>query len=282
MGAVFDLHVHTTASDGLLSPEQVVQRAAAAGLMAIAVTDHDTAGGVARAQAEGRRLGLPVIAGVELSAESDCQMHILGLGVDIESPAYRAFVEEQKIRRRERNAVMLDLLCEKGFTLPPDCLPDGVPGEYGRKHMAMGMVRAGYVPDLNTAFRRYLDHGRPCYVKRRKFCSGELIDAVRASGGQAVLAHPGRIGLRLDDIAHLAARLRDEGLAGIEAFYPLHSLVEADAYRANAQELGLVSTYGSDWHGGDERGLAARFAEFEIPEDTISWLNDLIRAGGLS
>ncbi len=277
---VFDLHLHTTASDGLLSPEAVVQAAAQAGLIAIAITDHDTAGGVARAQAEGRRLGLPVIAGVELSAEAECSMHILGLGVDIESPAYQAFMQEQKARRRERNEEMLKRMAGQGFHLPEDCLPQGVPGEYGRKHMAIGMVKAGYSPDIADAFQRFLGRGCPCYVNRRKFSPAELIAAVNGSGGQAVLAHPGRMGLEDSQLAPIVTRLKDEGLAGLEAFYSLHTVEQAEAYRAMADGLGLVCSYGSDWHGYGEPTLAMGFERFDIPERTLQWLNGLIRAGG--
>ncbi len=278
--AAFDLHLHTNASDGLLPPEQVVQAAAQAGLIAVAITDHDTAAGVERARAEGRRLGLPVIAGVELSAEAESPMHILGLGVDIDSPAYQAFVEEQKTRRRQRNEEMLRRMADQGLTLPEDCLPQGVPGEYGRKHMALGLVKSGRAADVNDAFRRYLGRGCPCYVKRRKFSSCELIAAVNASGGQAVLAHPGRMGLDDNRLEQLLACLAAEGLAGVEAFYSLHTAEQAEAYRAMADNLGLVCSYGSDWHGFGEPTLAMGFDRFCIPERTLQWLNDLIRSGG--
>jgi predicted metal-dependent phosphoesterase TrpH len=280
MGGAFDLHLHTNASDGLLEPGEVVRRAAEAGLIAIAVTDHDTTGGVERAQAEGTRLGLPVIAGAEFSADSGMELHILGYGMDIASPAYLVFVEEQKARRRERNARMLARLSELGFELPDEYMPGGVPGEYGRKHMALGMESAGYVTDTQQAFDDYLSIGAPAYVKRRKFTAGELIAAIRASGGQAVLAHPGRMGMGTDRLEALVNDLHREGLAGIEAFYPSHSRQEAEAYRRLAEGLGLVCTYGSDWHGYDRSGLAHGFHEFVIPQDTYDWLNALTGAGG--
>jgi 3',5'-nucleoside bisphosphate phosphatase len=276
----FDLHLHTTASDGLLQPEEVVRRAAACGLFCIAVTDHDTTAGVEKAREEGRKLGLPVLPGAELAADFGSELHILGYGMDIASQAWRTFASEQQSRRAERNSRMLDKMDELGLTLPEEYRPWNVPGEYGRMHMALGLVQAGYAQSVQQAFAEYLGHGAPAYVKRRKFASTELIAAIKAASGEAVLAHPGRIGSGLAETGRLIKELRGQGLDGVEAFYPSHEPEEAAYYAKMAAEAGLVCTYGSDWHGYGEEGPAQGFDGFDIPDATVTWLNSLLRKSG--
>jgi len=276
----FDLHLHTTASDGQLSPEDVVLRAREAGLVCIAVTDHDTTSGIESAQEESRRLGLPVIAGTELTADFPGEMHLLGYGMDLESQGWKTFSAEQRRRRAERNTLMLDRLEELSLTIPEEFKPWNVPGEYGRMHMALGLMAAGEAECVQDAFEKYLDYGAPAYVKRRKFTSAEIITAVKAAGGCAVLAHPGRIGLSGERMAALVQELKRQGLEGIEAFYPSHTPDEAAFYRELAESNGLVCTYGSDWHGFDRAGLAQGFDGFDIPEGTYAWLENLVTKGG--
>jgi predicted metal-dependent phosphoesterase TrpH len=276
----FDLHLHTTASDGLLAPEEVVRRAAGAGLMCIAVTDHDTCAGVARAREEGEKLGLPVIAGAEFSAEHAGELHILCYGMAMGSPAWEAFSKEQRKRRMERNTVMLERMDAMGLDIPEEFRPWNLPGEYGRMHMAQGLVEAGYASDVQDAFDRYLGPGKPAYMKRRKFTAEEIISAVKKAEGSAVLAHPGRMGMGRERMAGLVSELKEQGLAGLEAFYPSHTLEEAAYYRELAESEGLVCTYGSDWHGHDRAGLAYGFDEFDIPESTYEWLDLISGMGG--
>jgi predicted metal-dependent phosphoesterase TrpH len=276
----FDLHLHTTASDGLLAPEEVVRRAAEAGLVCIAVTDHDTCAGVAHAREEGRKLGLPVVAGAEFSAEHAGELHILGYGMAMLSPAWEAFSTEQRGRRAERNTLMLDRIEALGLDIPEEYRPWNVPGEYGRMHMALGLVAAGFASDVQDAFDRYLGISAPAHVRRRKFTAGEIISAVKAAEGFAVLAHPGRMGLAPERMAGLVSELKEQGLFGVEAFYPSHSREEAAYYTELADGLGLVCTYGSDWHGHDRSGLAYGFHDFEIPESTYEWLDLISDMGG--
>lgn len=280
MGGKFDLHLHTKASDGRLEPEEVAARAAAQGLMCIAITDHDTTNGVKRAQAAGKALGLPVIPGVELTAEYGTELHLLGYGMDIHSPAWAGFAAEQQRRRAQRNTLMLDRLDELGLTIPEEFKPWNVQGEYGRVHMALGLIEAGHTESIQQAFDRWLGIGAAAYIKRRKFSHEEIIAAVNAAGGQAVLAHPGRMGISHEEIARLVNDLAREGLAGIEVFYPLHSADEADFYAGLADENGLVCTFGSDWHGRTGVTLAQGFESFVIPDSTYAWLEGLLPATG--
>ncbi len=280
MTDLFDLHLHTNASDGALSPEDVVRAAARLGLKAIAITDHDSTAGVESAQAEGRRLGLPVISGAEFSAAFDGELHILGYGLDLHSSAYLDFQAGQQRRREERNGHMLEKLRSLGVYLPAQHLPASAPGVYGRVHMARGMVAAGYVSSMDEAFRRYLGYGRSAYVARRRFESAEIIASIMQSGGQAVLAHPGRMGLQQSDMAALVVRLRGQGLAGIEAFYPTHTDDDVAFYTRLAADAALVCTYGSDCHWRSGEMAAQAFGRFPIASATYAWLDTLVRGCG--
>lgn len=272
----FDLHLHSNASDGLLPPEKLVEWANEAGLVCIAVTDHDTTQGIPRALEAGARLGFPVITGAEFAAAGDAELHILGYGMDIGSAPWLAFTAEQQRRRAERNGLMMRRLHELGLTIPEEYRPARVRGEYGRMHVARGLVAAGHAGSVQQAFDRFLGAGRPAHVRRRKFSAPELIAAIGQAGGKAVLAHPGRLGLAGEGLEELVASLAAQGLAGIEAYYPSHTREASALYRAMALRHGLVCTYGSDWHGAEPAGLAFGFDDFDIGQETFSWLTGLI------
>lgn len=280
MRGKFDLHMHTTASDGQLEPGEVVRRAKEAGLQCIAITDHDTAAGVEAAREEGHKLALTVLTGVELTAEFPGELHLLGYGMDLESTGWKTFAAEQRRRRAERNTLMLERMDALGLDLPEEYRPWSIPGEYGRIHMAVGLVQTGHAESIRDAFDQYLGYGSPAYVKRRKFSSQEIIAAVQAAGGCAVLAHPGRIGISQDRISALVQELARQGLEGIEAFYPTHTPEETALFQDLAQSSGLVCTYGSDWHGFDMAGLAKGYERFDIPDSTYSWLDNMVTKGG--
>lgn len=275
MTGPFDLHLHTTASDGILPPEDVVFQAAALGLCAIAITDHDTTGAVERAQQAGRQAGLPVIAGAEFTAAFDGELHILGYGMDLRSPAYQQFQQEQQRRREQRNKLMLQKLEELGLRLPQEFLPENAPGVYGRVHVARGLMASGAVSSVQEAFDCYLRYGGPAYAPRQKFSSQELIDHIRQSGGCAVLAHPGRMNLSADTMRALVQRLCTEGLSGIETWYPTHTDEEVLFFTQLAAEHGLVCTYGSDSHGRGGETIAQGFDRFSIAPATYGWLEAL-------
>ncbi len=259
---MIDFHTHTTASDGGLSPEALVGAAAAAGLTAVAITDHDTVAGVPAAIEAGRRHGVTVVAGVELSAQrpGGGSLHVLGYHIDPGHPALRFAVEFALRARCERNRVLLRRLARRGYTIDAATLAPGVPeGSVGRVHVARALVQAGHFCTVAEAFRWALGEHRWAYVDRLRLAPKVVFDAIRAAGGVAVLAHPGRLpGFDATRLKAFLGALREGGLGGVEVHHPAHSRQERERFEGLAAGLGLAVTGGSDFHGPDhtnERGL---------------------------
>jgi len=247
-GRRVDLHTHSTASDGAVSPTGLVEQARSAGLVAVALTDHDTVSGVVEARAAGVRVGLDVIAGVELSAvEDDSEVHILGLHLaDTRTlePALDA-LRKARVRRAER---MVEMLCSLGATLTMDAvMAQAGPGAVGRPHVARALIAAGWARDQRDAFDRFLGAGRPAFVAKQRLTVSDAIRLVHDAGGVAVVAHPGREGTlaRLEE-------LRAAGLDGVEVRHPGHSAEDEARLGALAGALDLLPSGGSDWHGAVE------------------------------
>jgi len=243
-----DLHTHSTASDGALPPEAVVAAARAAGLYAIALTDHDTVGGVEAAVREGERLGVRVVRGTELSAHyGDAEIHLLGLHIDdvhLIADELARF-REDRVRRAER---MVEKLSALRIPLTMDAvLAQAAGGAVGRPHVARALVAGGYVGDQREAFDRYLGFGRPAYVPKPKLDAADAIALIHAAGGIAVWAHPGSDGRR-----ERVERLAGWGLDGLESRHPGHTPDDQQRISALASQFGLVESGGSDWHGQTE------------------------------
>ena len=248
-GAAFvDLHTHSTASDGALAPEAVVAAAHAAGLSAMALTDHDTVGGVEAAVREGERLGVRVVRGTELSAHyGDDEIHLLGLHIDhvhVIADELARF-RDDRVRRAER---MVEKLAALRVPLTMDAvLAQSAGGAVGRPHVARALVAGGFVADQREAFDRYLGFGRPAYVAKPKLAAAEAIALIHSAGGIAVWAHPGSDGRR-DRVERLAGW----GLDGLEVRHPGHTPDDQQRIAALASQFGLVESGGSDWHGQTE------------------------------
>ena len=243
--AFVDLHMHSTASDGSRSPAQVVHAAKRASLAAIALTDHDTVAGLAEARAVGVELGVRVVNGVELSAvEGDTETHLLGLHLADTAVLERGLAELRDMRGR-RAARIVALLQAQGVQVTlDDVLLQAGSGAIGRPHVARALVADGWATDVRDAFDRYLGAGRPAYVAKDQLGMREAIEMVHAAGGLAVLAHPGPAGTR-ERIEPLVAL----GLDGVEVRHPSHSPQDTARLRAIVDQLGLVASGGSDWHG---------------------------------
>ena len=245
-----DLHTHSTASDGALSPSLVVQAAKEAGLCAIALTDHDTVDGVSEAVSAGEALGVRVIPGVEMSADFKTEMHILGYNVDIRSPEFCAYMEKMREFRRYRNEQTAILLQNAGIDVSLDEAKAVAGGDtVGRVHFAMVMVEKGYSPSVKDAFSDWLSVGKAGYFRKQKYSPEEVISIIRNAGGVAVLAHPKLLAIAIGEYDALFARLKSIGLSGVECLYNSHTDEERDFFLALSDKHELIPTGGSDFHG---------------------------------
>lgn len=248
---MIDLHSHTTASDGSLTPTQLVERAARVGVKALAITDHDTLDGLAEAMGAGIRFGVEIVPGLEVSAEyRPGTMHILGYFIDLESAQLQAQLGRLRAARDERNPKIVDRLRALGIDISLQEVLEVSGGEVvGRPHFARVMVEKGYVEDADEAFRKYLSKGAPAYVEKVRLHPKLAIEAIRNAGGVAVLAHPYQ--LRVDDAEteRVVKELKEYGLDGLEVIYSRHKPSQVEYYSRLAAHYDLLITGGSDFHG---------------------------------
>lgn len=263
MAAAVDLHSHTTASDGTLTPRELVRLAARHGVRVLAVTDHDSTGGVREAMDEARGLApLEIVPGLEINCDvPGAEIHVLGYCVDWDAPWFQEFLSAQREERRQRVYRIAERLAELGVPIEADEVFAVVKeGSAGRPHVAQAMVARGHVKTVREAFDRYLSLNGPANVPRRRLTPVEAVRIVRRARGVPVLAHPG-----LAKRDELIPELVEAGLLGIEAFYPEHSPAQTTAYREMCSRLGLVATGGSDFHGPRVGGARHPGAE-PVPE----------------
>jgi predicted metal-dependent phosphoesterase TrpH len=245
MKSRIDLHLHSTASDGTLTPTELVRAALAKGLEAIALTDHDTTDGIEEALEAARGTGLTVIPGVEISTDvpGTNELHILGYHIDARHTELEARLSALRHARVDRARKTLACLAQAGYSLEWEQLLELSQGDViGRPHIAQALVDAGHVETVHSAFRHHLAKGRPAYVERYKLTPVEALNAILAAGGVPVLAHPTRV------LAHIP-RLVRAGLAGLEAYYPTHPEPEQRFLAKLAKKHNLIVTGGSDFHG---------------------------------
>lgn len=257
MGYV-DLHLHTTASDGVLSPSEIVRYAKAKGLQAIAITDHDTIEGLEEGLSEGEKIGFEVIPGIEISAEhSPGSMHILGFFLDIHHPLLIEKLKYLQKARAERNPKIVEKLNRLGVDITfEEVLKASGGGQVGRPHFANVLLEKKYVRSFQEAFDRFLKKGASAYVDKFRFTSKEALYFIKETNGIAVLAHPNTLGMGgYSELEKLILQLVEEGLKGIEVYYPEHSSSEVDQYKTLAERHGLLITGGTDYHGIEKNGL---------------------------
>jgi len=253
-----DLHLHTTASDGVMTPSEIVNYAKNKGLVAIAITDHDTIEGLEEGLLEGERIGLEVIPGIEISAEhSPGSMHLLGFFIDIHHPILKERLEYLQRARAERNPRMAEKLNKLGINITFDeVLKASGGGQVGRPHFAQVLLEKGYVRSFQEAFDRFLKKGASAYVEKMRFSAEESIHFINEANGVAVLAHPNTLQLNgYSELENLIVRLVEKGLRGIEAYYPEHSALQVAQYKTLAERHGLLVTGGTDYHGIEKNGL---------------------------
>lgn len=270
-----DLHTHSLCSDGAQVPAEVVRTAAEAGLAAIALSDHDCIDGVQEAMDAGKALGVEVIPAVELSAQSDTELHILGYFIDIHNQKLRDMMAYALQVRDERQEEVCRKLNEQGFDITMDELREEANGKVlCRAHFAQIMVRKGYAESVKDAFNRYLSVGCYAYSNRQALTGPEAVSLIREAGGIAVAAHLHLIKMPDDQLKEYLKSLIPYGLDGIEGYYTDYTPDMERRYRAMAQELGLVISGGTDYHGANKPHITIGKGkgDLEIPYSVLDGL----------
>ncbi len=253
-----DLHTHSTASDGSLTPTELVRAAGEANLAAIALTDHDSVSGIAEAVAAGEACGIEVIPGVELSTEyAGEEIHVVGLFIDPDNPELTAALRRFVAARDGRNDQIIERLRDMGFSITSEDVyrvnPDTV---VARPHIASYLVDTGQVPDVKTVFDRYIGAGKPCYVERYKISPVEAVHLIRTADGLPILAHPCLYHLPRETLLRMIGEMKEAGLVGIEALYSRNKAGDEADYRAIAEQFDLLLSGGSDFHGAPKPDIA--------------------------
>lgn len=268
---VADMHIHTTASDGIYSPQEIVEQAIAAGLSTIAITDHDTVGGIALLDIRAEKR-INIVAGIEFSC--NClgeEIHILGYLRDVCHPKLRAMIDNISVLRRERLLKMLARLNERGYAITMDDLAQatGSALSWGRPHLAKILIKKGYFSTVGEVFEKLLYSGGPVFIPRAKPEYTEVIDLMREIEGISILAHPGII-----KNPKCITAVLDAGIDGIEVYHPKNNLTCRQQLLAIAEERQCLITGGSDFHG-----MVARFPEkLGVWNTNISHADMLARA----
>lgn len=249
-----DLHVHSTASDGTLTPTEIVLEARKAKLYAVALTDHDSVSGIDEFMEAGIKHNLRTIAGVELSTEyEDTEIHVLGLFIDTENEALLRQLRTFRDNRDNRNLKMIDRLREEGFQITAEEIYERYPDAVvARPHIARFLADTNQVPDMQTAFDKYIGEGCVCYVERYKITPMRAVELIRGAGGFAVLAHPCLYKISDETMKKMLKEMKKAGLDGIEAIYSRNQGSDEQKYRDLARKYGLLLSGGTDFHGANK------------------------------
>jgi hypothetical protein len=285
---LIDLHAHTNASDGSLTPGELVDLAKRTGLAALAITDHDTFDGFEAAVPLAREVALDLIRGIELNSKLDVDggrerrsAHLLGYWASGQpSPQFTAWLLRERLERRERNRRLAEALQARDIEITLEEVERTGRSLAGRVHFARLLVEKGYAGNIEDAFQRYLGENAPTYVERESQTTEEAIHMVRSGGGVPVLAHPVR--LSLDREAETAAirHLKDAGLLGLEIYHSEHPPDLQAHYRQLAEELGLLPTGGSDFHGSVKPDIqlgTGRDANIRVPREFLERMRRFVQ-----
>ena len=268
---MIDLHTHTTESDGRCAPDELVARAAAAGVTVLAVTDHDTVGGCEAAAAACAAAGVTFVTGIEMTAmRADHDVHVLGYFIDVAAPGLHTFLSEQRRRRIDRVRQMAAKLATLGIRLDTEAIlrpaVEDPKKSAGRPWIARALVAGGQVASTDEAFDRWLGRGKPAFVPRPGASPAEVIARIHDANGVASLAHPGLVG-HDDWIEGLVA----EGLDALEAYHSEHDGAATARYVAMAAAMGIAVSGGSDFHGDPTHGPSQPGA-VTVPRDAYDGL----------
>jgi predicted metal-dependent phosphoesterase TrpH len=268
-----DLHLHTTTSDGTLSPQEMVQKASQLGLDVIAITDHDSVNGIPPALETAKSFPqLMVIPGIEISTDMpQGWVHILGYFVDYRDSEFNHALEELRNSRYERGLKIVARLADLGINIDWErvlALASG--GTIGRPHIAQAMLERGYIASLQEAFTKYIGNECIAYVERKKLTPTEAVELIIKANGWSFLAHPADIE-HLDSFAH---QLKQIGLAGIEIYSPNYSPSKIARLEALAKKHDLITSGGSDYHGLDNT-IGADIGSVDLPQEAVEQLISL-------
>lgn len=264
----YDLHVHTTASDGRDTPEEVVRKAHGAGLAGIAITDHETTAGVGAAEAAGAETGVHVVPAVEISCDlGPFECHLIGYFIHWGDGPLEELLSVVRRARVERARAMIGRLRAQGLEVTEhEVVTLEGARAVCRPHIAAVLVAKGYARTVREAIRLYLSKRSPAYVPRLKLTPEEAVDAIRSAGGAPVYAHPALTGM--DSVIE---DLVPRGLVGLEVHYPDHTPADTRKYAEMAERLHLVATGGSDYHGEDA-GNQAALGSVSVPGEVVEQL----------
>jgi 3',5'-nucleoside bisphosphate phosphatase len=268
MANVIDLHTHSTASDGIYTPTELLQQAHTIGLHVLALTDHDTTNGLDEASATAQHLGIDFIPGIEINTDvgSD-EIHVLGYYLEYQRPDFQHVLQILRDARVHRGQRMVELLNEQGVAVSWERVREIAQGSVGRPHVAKALMEAGAVQSISEAFDKYIGKGCPAYVPRYRLAPIDAIRLIRSANGLPVMAHP--IGLPgLDELRKWLPELVEAGLVGLETYYGPYTEEEELQLRALADHYHLIPTGGTDFHGPGihPTPLGGRFVPFEAVE----------------
>ena len=272
----YDLHCHSTHSDGLLAPAAVVARAAARGVDVLALTDHDEVSGLAEAQSAAAGAGIELVCGTKISVSwDDATLHVVGLGIDPAHPVLASGLDEIRVGRAARARRIGDALAATGIEGAYEGAMKYVTSErlVSRTHFARYLVEAGYAREMKDVFKRYLTRGNPGYVPHPWAMLSDAVDWIHAAGGRAVIAHPGRYKIDGAGMRRLLGAFRDLGGDAIEVVSSSHTPAQYVEFATYARAFELRASCGSDWHGPGESWMD--FGDVpEMPQGVVPVWND--------
>lgn len=274
-----DLHTHTTASDGIYTPSALIEYALSKGVRALAITDHDTTGGLEEAVRHAETVDIDLIPGIEFSIDySGGTFHLVGLGIDFRHPGFREVTEWLQNERDMRIVRMVDDLRSHDIDISIDEVRmESAGASAGRPHVARVLVKKGYSPSVSDVFKDFLVKGKPGYAKKKKIAFGDALTLIRDSGGISVIAHP--ISMNFGDFGNFRKLVKGfvaEGLQGIEVYASMHTPDEVRKFLEIAEEFGLLVTGGSDFHGDKDEQIGYYLPENPIPVDILDGLRELL------
>ena len=270
---IIDLHTHTTESDGSFTPEELILEAKRKGLSAIAITDHDTFAGIAKAAPIANEQHIELIPGIEFSTDyNGKEVHVIGLYIDTQNEYLNVKMKEFRECRDNRNVLIVENLQKEGFDITMEALKEENPDcVITRANIARFLFEHGMIPSIQTAFEKYIGDNCKCFVNRFKVTPMEAVSLIKEAGGTAILAHPLLYHMSTPVLQKMVDELKDAGLDGIEAIYCTYSTGEEREMKDFARKNGLLISGGSDFHGSTKPKLelATGYGKLYIPYSVL-------------